>query len=1176
MNPTPQQYDVIHNRGGNLLVSAAAGAGKTTVLVDRILSRILDEGQDISRFLIITFTNDAAAQLRSRISRRIAQRLEEDPDNESLLRQARLVHTAQISTVHAFCGELLKDCAAEANLPPDFRIADENECSVLQASAMQQVLEEVYEKAPEDPGLTALLNLIPERELEKTLLKVHASLQSHTWPEQWAQECLEQLQAEGVTDISETIWGGSLMQSTREKTRHLLRRLDEAILRSADDPAVCMKCSPVLKSDRKRLQQIAEASDSWTDLAELKGSGELSPWMRWTSPPRSAGENAVQLGRSLKDTRDQLKKDTQGLVGEISSEPSDEALEDVRRTVPAVRSLFAVTRRFAEVYGEKKLREGVLDFSDLEHGAVNLLLDPVTKEPTRTAKTVAGRYAEILVDEYQDTNEVQEAIFNAISDGTNLFMVGDVKQSIYGFRLADPTIFLRQAQKSRPHTEAAPGEPRRISLTCNFRSRPGILDAVNTVMRTCMSPEAGEVEYTDEEALIPGRVGELGFPPLAAPCVELDVLMTSKEDGEDSGVSDWEPRYVAERIRDMIGREYVYDDREGRMRPVRAGDISIIMRAANRSGGAYAEALAGVNIPSRFLFTGDLLQTDEILTMISFLQILDSPLQDIPLAGVLTSPLFQFTPEDMAQVRLCGQGPFLRALRSAAGSMPKAEQFLDVYDQLKILTGAVKPSELYYAVLEKTSAPAIYRCCPNGEQREANLYEFGAVITDFENQGGKGLRQLLSWLRILPEGKLPQAAVGTGSDAVTITTVHGSKGLEYPVVFLPDLSRKFNRMSSMERVLMDRTMGAGVCVYEPEGRYIYPGVAYQAIQKNIDRVSKSEELRILYVAMTRAQHRLVMTCTCTEKKLEQLAKSARSPMDPADVLRCTCPGDWILSTALTLPESDPLWQEMHGGPGVVQRQTGEPWRIRVEHPVPPAADQDDAQEPDPDTFFPAPDREQLRRQLTFQYAYGDASRTRASVSPTGLGKVGGLPRISFQQYGAKSASAAEKGTAAHLFMRYADFQLCASRRDGVDREIERMVKGGFLLKEDVSAINVPMLRRFFASPLGQRMAQYDPASMHREFSFAVQFPACDVLPDTASADPVTINGIVDCYVETPDGIVFFDYKTDRVRDDADVSSRVKKYTPQLTIYAKALEAICGRPVKEKFLIFLQTGQAVPV
>lgn len=1198
---TEQQRAVVMNRGGNLLVSAAAGSGKTKVLVDRIMEKVCEEKKNITDFLVITYTRAAAAELRAKITSELSKRLATNPSDTHIQAQLHLVYAAQISTVHAFCANLLHSDSALAGLSPDFRVAEEAECKVLKYQAMEDLLESVYRDIEKHPDVKAFIEELAfgrdDSAVPAILYGIYDTVQSHPWPEEWVGECLNNMDVSSYKDAAETPWGHYLMEVTKAYVRSQLPLVQTARDTCDLDAVLSEAYSSTLSADVSKMADLLAAT-TWDQLYMLADT----KWAR-LSAPKKGKEFSATLQASVKSLRERYKKGIDAKLKNIYG-MSAEVLEDLQKTEASIRGMFRLVAEFTRRYEHKKELHNVLDFSDLEHYTIRLLLDPETHARTDTAAAIARSFEEIMVDEYQDSNEVQETIFSAISNGTNRFMVGDVKQSIYMFRLADPSIFLRHYSSYRPYYAAGEGDPRKIVLAKNFRSRPEILEATNAVMSTCMSPEVGGVTYGEEEALVAGRTD---FLPASEPVVELAAINmpasgnASEDDDadEEEGLAktDVEARYVAGRIKDMLDHSTIMDEETGSMRKVRADDIAILLRSTKNSAPHYIKALAELGIATKASRNGSIMDTTEVATLYAYLQVIDNPRQDIPLVAAMASPLVGFTADDLAKVRMAKKDAptFYDALLVYAEDNTRGKSFVEQLQYFRTIAPYTRLSVLYSEVLLLTDAEDVFGSMPNGEQRMANVQRFGEMIASFEAGGARRLFDYLAYMESLREQgvELPQASAGTLVDeAVSVLSIHASKGLEYPIVFLSDMSRRFNTSELKGSALLHRTLGAGVQVVDKELMYRYPTIARTAIATCAALESKSEELRILYVAMTRAKQKLVMTyCDRLQRTLARLAAETDNPLPPAISQSVRNPGEWVMMTALNRREADALYK-VTGQLPTLKPASEMPWAVSVvdasdvggkkatlaelESTAGDEMAEDAVLLPE---AFPGLDEDQLRQDLEYTYPHTQAIQTPAKGMASSLFARGCKVTISRPSFSKRKEgyTAAEHGTATHMFMQYADFGKCASGgKKAIRDELVRLTSLGYLSKDEANAVLVDTLTKLFASAVGKELASLPTGQTMREHPFTVIVPSSRLYGADTGDDGVVLQGIVDLFTVDAEGIRVYDYKTDWVSTPEEEAERVEMYRPQINLYADALSEIYQMPVLKQSIIFLRSGHAVAV
>ncbi len=1165
---TPQQEMAVKNRGGKLLVSAAAGSGKTKVLVDRLMDYVLDpvNPANLDEFLIITYTNAAASELRGKIAAKLSERMAENPENRHLQRQMQRLYLTKISTVHAFCGDILRQFAHELDLAADFRVADENECAQLRDAVMARMLDSAYENAEHDPDFCSFVDAQglgrDDRLVPEILLKVYDSARCHLDPDGWLQSCIDSASVEALTDAAQTVWGGYLMGELFSYLDLQIAAM-ERCAKAANAADGMEKPAALLKNTLAQLRYLRE-SQTWDQVLERKNVDFGRLVISKKCPDQALGDQIKAVRKACKD----------GLEKKLRpfADNSAQVLQDLSQTAPAVRGMVALARRFGQEYDRAKRSRRIMDFGDLEHRMLDLLLGKRRGGVTLAAKEIGSRFREIMVDEYQDSNAVQDAIFSALTkEKNNCFMVGDVKQSIYQFRLADPTIFLNKYNSFADAQTAEAGEDRKVLLSANFRSGGAVLRSVNDVFRLCMSPAVGGLHYGEEEALREGIPhGSLG---------EEEVELWAVDVQEDTYSE--EAAFVAKRIRELLdGSHFVREKEE--LRPIEPEDIAILLRSPGSLGHHYVDALAKIGVRCCSGGGDDLLQTREISVLRAILQTVSNPRQDIPLIAALASPAFGFTADDLAALRAEKKiGCFYDALcRSDA---PKVRKFLDILAALRREARMGTLAQLIEKIFLLTGLDSIFGAMEQGSARRENLQTFYALAAEFESSARRDLEQFLEHLDALEEKGLIAAGEQTAAGCVTVMSIHKSKGLEFPVVFCCGLSKSFNRESIRAQVLCDQELKLGLPAVDGENRLRYPTVAKRAIAAKMTADSLSEELRVLYVALTRARDRLIMTYASQtlEKDLQEIA-GRMELSDPELLTRdVVCPGEWVLMTALQRTEAGELFR-LGGKPG--ETKLGDPvWKIGV------VSQTEDAGEPgqtEPEVQrMPEESLVRLKRALGFQY--GHLAATMAPSKQTATQRKGREKDAEAAEnapeekkitrnwrkpsFAVQKVDGAQRGTAVHTAMQYIRYEACGSEQ-GVRNEVLRMVQEGFLRQEQADLVDIRQIFDFFQTELGARLRS--GVNVLREFKFSV-------LDDGENYDPaltgekILLQGVVDCALMDPDGITVVDFKTDYVTEES-LPHKVDYYRPQVRAYADALTRIYKKPVKAAVLYFFSAGKLISV
>ena len=1178
---TEEQQAAVDNRGGGLLVSAAAGSGKTRVLVERLLARV-EEGADVDRFLVITYTKAAAAELRGRIVEEISDRLALRPADGHLRRQATLVYKAGISTIHAFCAQLLRECGHLLDLDPDFRLCDEGEAGILMLRALNDVLDKRYEAM--DSDFAQLVDTMSagrdDARLVQIVLDIRGRVQAHPNPAAWLAQQERTFALEGISDPVQTPWGELLLTDAAGQASYWRRRMEEARDLCERDANLLANYGDSVAQTAQALQEFEEAAAQGWDAAR-----NLLPIPFPTVGRKKMVDDPAAVER-VKVIRTACKKRLEKLE-DWFADSGEDLLADLRTVYPAMRGLFALVRDFEEAYAAEKARRGLVDFSDLEHMAVRLLVGE-DGQPTELARQWSTRYDEIMVDEYQDTNEVQNAIFSALSrDGTNLFMVGDVKQSIYRFRLADPTIFLGKYRSFKPYTEAGEGEERRVILSRNFRSRPEVLEGCNDLFRAIMSVPFGEMEYADDQALYPGA----SYEPDPAYCVELDALdgdIDGEEGAEKVSRDLLEARFAARRIRELLDEGFPVSDGEGGTRPVRPSDMVILLRSPNTVLRHYARALAERDILWEAEGGGDFFGSTEISVALSLLQIVDNPRQDVPLISVLRSPVYGFSADRLAEIRAASPDTdFYAALEADDGEDSRA--FLAELDDLRFGSGDMSSHQLLWHIYDRTNLLGIFGAMEEGEARQGNLLALAELARQFEGSGHKGLFRFLTYLTRLRENgnTLTPPTPGRTGGGVRIMSIHKSKGLEFPVVLLCGLARRLNREDMSRPILFHPKLGVGPKGLDVERGIEYPTLARMAVARQLEREMMAEELRLLYVAMTRAKEKLILSVALTGggKDLEKLAGDSGYPVDPQVLLACQSVGQWVLLHALCRPEAGALRRAAGQEVAIPEAPLGPQWDIRFVDGT--------ALTQAPPRRWMAPEREieenedwtDLTGLLRWTYPHGAEVAIPSKLTATQLkGRAldeeaaeeaprpsrplsFGRPRFAAEELG---LTAAQRGTALHQVLQYIDFER-SETVEGVRAEISRLVEQQYITPQQGEAVDPAPIAAFFQSDLGQDLLS--SVSLRREFKFSILEPAHRYYPQAGEGEQVLFQGVVDCYYETLEGITVVDFKTDRVTK-ATLAHRAEHYRPQLEAYSRALEEITGKRVIRRVLWFFALGRSV--
>ena len=1181
---TNEQQAAVDSRERSLLVSAAAGSGKTKVLVERLFSYVEREGANLDDFLIITYTRAAASELRGKIAKALNERMERDPGNYHLRQQMLRVYRADIKTVDAFCTSLLREnChllgedARGHALRPDFRVLDENEAEVLRGRVLARTLEDFYDHLTS--GGTLLADTLgagrDDSALEQLVLELHAKLQAQPYEDKWldAQRAFWRAVPEKIED---TPYGKILLNEVGRKARHCKSLLQRAAQEMCANDALNQKYAPAFLDASYQLEALeGKIAQGW-DAAR----GVTIAFPRLAAVKDSDGG---EMKARMKGLWDNCKETVKGFA-ELFAASSDEAVEDLRTMAPAMLALIDLTADFSRRYNEEKRRRNAADFSDQEHEAIRLLVAE-NGEPTELAALVSTRYREIMVDEYQDTNEVQNRIFDAIScKGENLFTVGDVKQSIYRFRLADPRIFLQHYNTWPPLAAADEHESAKLLLSRNFRSRKEVLEATNFVFRNVLSREMGELDYGEDEMLRPGA----SYAESSVCGAEFHLLDLPTQTGEHRvRASEAEAAFVADYIHNMLSSKFpVQDDKTRELRPVREEDIVILMRSPSTRLLDYRRALESRGICCAADAGEDFFASMEIAVLFSFLQVIDNPRLDVPLIAVLRSPLFGFVPDELAALRSQQRtGDFYDALLLSEDGHSKA--FLAVLRSLRDSAAHLSVRELLSEIYRKCNVLGVFGAMHRGAERKENLLAFLELSEDFARAGRQGLFDFVRTLREqLASGEAAAMQTTYASSGVRIMSIHKSKGLEFPVVILSDLARRFSNMDFQSSVLVHPQLGLGPVCVDAQRHIQYPTIARQALERTLRREAKAEELRVLYVAMTRAKEKLVMVHTQANAggRVADLMALSDCPVLPEAVDSGKCMGDWIMLPLLQRSEAGAL-RAFAGQNSEGRFFTEEtPWTVCVHDGLQFAAP---AQQSDAAEEECAPQREDLPADfaaLSYRYPYAEQTAFPAKLTATQLKgraideeisenttlppRLRNLCKPKFLA-GKTALTGTERGTALHLVMQDLDF-FCEPNEQSVRAQIEAMRAQRKLTEEQAKAADVHAIVRFLRSDLAARIRK--SKQVEREYRFSLLRPVRDFSSLDAD-DSVLLQGVVDCFFEEDGELVVVDFKTDHV-SRAQLDERAEHYRPQLEVYSMALTRVMGKKVKEKVLYFFSAGEEV--
>lgn len=1176
---TTDQQHAIECCKGSVLVSAAAGSGKTTVLVERVIRRLTDEDNPCSAedLLIVTFTRAATAQMREKIGAAILKRLSEDPTDRHLRRQYMLLPFAKICTIDSFCNDLVRENFHALGISPDYSLLDNETAVIMKNDVCEAMLERAYEE-DSDGSFSGLSDMMSsgssDEDFAKLIIKMYDISTAYPFPDLWLDSLIEEY---SQPDINKSCWGVIIKKYVCDMLDYCVSSSNDMMAAMESDSIVADAYGAAVQSDINVYAELREkVNRDWDEALEAFNTVKYMGLGRVPKGYESETKNAVMTAR--KKLKDLLKK-----VPNIMCVSSGEHSEDVRLMRGPVTKLIELVKQFGREYSAEKDKMNSADFSDILHRALNLLAVSDGRGgyiKTDLARELSSHYVEILVDEYQDINEAQDMIFKAISaDENNLFTVGDVKQSIYRFRQAMPEIFLRR--RSTTHSFESGKYPLGITLGSNFRSRVGVTSCVNYIFRQLMSTEAGELEYDDSEALNAAAK----YPERDTPDCELHVV-TDK--GNRADTLEAQARYVARYIDRTVREGKTLVTKGGALHPASYGDFCILLRTAKNVSSVYANALSERGIPVFSPETGGFFEAAEISFILSLLRVLDNPVQDIPLAAVMLSPLFGFSAGELADIRASAKErleagetePLYRSVAASADEGDeKAAAFLKKIESLRRLSLTLSAGELVRRVCEETGFDAIAGAMPDGERRRLNIGLLCDYAEKYEAAGNLGLSGFIRFIDKVARtsGDLATAArPSENADIVRIMTVHQSKGLEFPICILADMQHAFNERDNTESVLISSSAGLGMKRRTEDGISVYDTASRRAAVITSERMGRSEEMRVLYVALTRAKENLVMVTSVPnpEKGLAKVAVECGigERANPFAVLRMNNFSDLVLTALMRHPAADEL-RKLSGVDVPIFLPEKDRFKLKVvvsdseSFMTESANEQKIAAKP---VFFD---------EVCERLDYSDPRSVLSSV-PAKRAASDGSERGINREYFASSRPAfmssggltpAQRGTATHKFMQFSDY---AAARADIESELARLVDGGFLSEDEGKAVNVSAAKRFFMSSLAERIFASD--NVMREKKFAALFPAKFFYPELtgeAAEEKIVVQGIADCVFVEDGKLVIVDYKTDT---GVDAEALLDRYSAQLGIYREALSQALGMPVKETLLYSFFMNSTVKV
>lgn len=1357
---TQEQKNVIDSRGGNLLVAAAAGSGKTAVLVERIIQMILNSDLkiDIDKLLVVTFTNAAASEMRERIGDAISKKLDENPEDEHLQDQLVLLNKASITTIHSFCLEVIKSNFHKINLDPNFRIGDETECSLMKLEAIDETFDILYEQNDEE--FCYLVDCYAEKRgdsnLQNLILSIYSFVMASPYPKVWLKESAEDFNITYDFDFATSKWAKAILGTVKIQMEGIEKSLCKAIedVYGIDE---LVTFTDKLKIEYEKIKEILYACDtSWSDAYRQISSMTFENYAKGVKRiPKDAPSYIKEEKDKAKKIRDNAKKSIEKIKTSVFNKNYDDLKDEIKFLYPIVKSLSDVVLMFEQIYSQKKRDKGIIDFNDIEHFALQILTETdengdfvFDKEgkniPSDIALEYREKFYEIFIDEYQDSNQVQEVILSTIAKQKepNRFMVGDVKQSIYRFRQAKPEIFL---QKYATYDTDLSSKYKKIMLYKNFRSRKEVVDSVNYIFEHIMSKNLGEIDYNEEEKLnlganfeevedekiILGGATEIHLMEKKVP--EVEDPDEEEEEGEDLDASQIEARMVGKIIRDIMRPNengeimQVFDKKLETYRNAEYKDIVILLRATSAWAPVFAEELINMDIPTYADMGQGYFETMEIQVIMSFLKVIDNPMQDIPLIAILRSPIYGFTPEDFIDIRITDKKvSFYEAMRMFVGEKIdlsneeeqdiaedeisdhtgneiidvnineeytddvsyleyqnieensyveadmddyyqninyedfeyeneefiyndevmyesyinenvednliyeinsniegdeesqkselelKVRRFLDDLKELQEKSMYMSTDEFLWYIYTNSGYYAYCGALPGGSQRQANLRILFERAKQFEETSFKGIFNFINFISKLKKSNSDMGSaktLGENANVVRIMSIHKSKGLEFPIVICSGMGRNFNTMDFRKDVLYHHELGYGPQIVDFERRISYPSIAKEALKCKINIENISEEMRILYVALTRAKEKLIITSSIKdiEQNMHKWSSniSTEKMVSKYDILNGKNYMDWMMPAIIKHKDLEDI-REIYNLSTSISMEDESKWSVKTwsrddidfekheKEGIREVLNTMDLSQHDTEYY------EQIEKKLNFEYPYLGVVKKAASISVTEIKKRQeeyeeqedslGLykhkttlkkPKFLSESQKSEKITGARRGTIVHLIMEVLDFEKVNTESE-IKAQIQDLVKRRIITEKESQVLSPRKIMRFFKSPIAKRMLS--SKFVKREQKIYTQIKMNDIYlndeifknnRETYENESVMLRGVIDLYFEEDDGLVILDYKTDFV-DKNNKKEIIHKYKKQIEIYADVLSKLTGKKVKEKYLYLFGIDEQVKV
>ena len=1167
MQWTDEQLQAINEKGSNILVAAAAGSGKTAVLVERVINKIINEKIDIDKILIVTFTNLAAGQMKEKILDALYKKIEDEPENVDLQRQITLIPRASICTIDSFCLDIVKNNFFEIDISPNFRIADEIELKILKQETLEELFENKYEV--NDKEFIELIDTYTsyksDENLKNIILKIYNYIQSTPYPTQWLKEQVEKFNINQEIDYGLTQWGKILYENAKEDIVDSILQFQD-MLNLAEKESLS-KMTVILSEDVRKLQ-ILNNSKNWDELYLKLQEFFFDRW----SKDKEATE---ELNDEVKKRRDMIKVKIDGIKKEIIIYDSKLAIEDTTNMYKTMKQIENIVIEFINLLQKKKKEKNIVDFSDIEHFALDILIKD--NKPTEVAKKYQEKFVEIAIDEYQDSNMIQEFILNTISKNNNIFMVGDVKQSIYKFRQARPELFLEKYNEYRLKEEKKDGDNLKIKLFKNFRSRKEVLDITNFIFQNIMSKEFGEIEYNKDEYL---NIGAVDYKENNDITPEINIIDTIQddEDTEDEHLESvvLEAKFVAKKINEIIKKGFLVSDKEKNLRPATYRDFAILLRSTKNIANIFEKELNLKNIPVFCDATSEYLTSYEIQIIMSLLKVIDNPHSDIPQITVLRSMIGNFNENELLEIRRNEKGKsFYTSMKEYCNCneaneelKEKVNNYILKIDKWRKDASSLPLDEFIWKVYIETGFYNYVSLMQNGEYRLANLKMLFEKARSYEKTSFKGLFNFINFIDKLQisSGDMSGAKlIGENENVVRIMSIHKSKGLEFPIIFLCGTGKKFNIMDiNQDDILLHNDLGLGPKFIDTNLNLKYDTLPKKAISIKMKQELIDEELRILYVALTRAKEKLIITGVENDfhKKMEnkEMLLKCYDKYDEDKInknilkryMRYLDYFELILLRGKNVPKLLKLYvqniNEILKDDNIEEKsgRSIEEVLNNTEH-----------------------DNSSIKEQLYWKYKYLTSTKIMSMTSVTEIKNKNKLAEmnndISFDEpqflREEIEISKAKIGTLTHLVL-----QNLNEKEDytyeKLNELINRMISKGTLTLKESKFINLDKIYKFTNSNIFKQLK--NAKKVYKEQPFYMYVPA-KLVYDEQIDENILIQGIIDlCYIDKDDRLIIVDYKTDYV-ESRDEQILLDRYKVQLELYKNAIEKSLNKKVSKIYI-----------